>query len=244
MMYKKIVLLTGSEGLLGKSVVDMLSEKYFIIGLDLKIVGKKFEKNKFEKFKADITKEKELKKIIKIINHKYRIIDVLLNCAVKQNFLQIEKQTFKSFVESINTNIGGVFLTIKNFIPLLRKSTAPLIINLGSIYGIVSGNPGIYTDKKRNTSDAYAASKAAIIQLTKYYAVHLSKYKIRVNCISPGGIENNQGKNFIKNYSKKTPTGRMAKKEEIVQGIKILIDDECKYINGHNLVIDGGFTVW
>ena len=65
-----------------------------------------------------------------------------------------------------------------------------------------------------------------------------------MNCISPGGIENNQGKNFTKNYSKKTPTGRMAKKEEIVQGIKILIDDECKYINGHNLVIDGGFTVW
>ncbi len=126
----------------------------------------------------------------------------------------------------------------------MKKSKSPLIINLGSIYGIVSSDPKIYTDTKRNTSDVYAASKAAIIQLTKYYAVHLSKYNIRVNCISPGGIKNNQGKDFINNYSKKTPLNRMAEKEEIIKAIEIMIDDECKYINGHNLVVDGGLTIW
>ena len=169
---------------------------------------------------------------------------MLLNCAVHQNFFPIEKQTFKSFTKTLVNNVGSVFLTTKSFIPLLKKSKSPLIINLGSIYGIVSGDPKIYTDTKRNTSDVYAASKAAIIQLTKYYAVHLSKYNIRVNCISPGGIKNNQGKNFINNYNKKTPLNRMAEKEEIVKAIKILIDDECKYINGHNLVVDGGLTIW
>ena len=100
----------------------------------------------------------------------------------------------------------------------------------------------IYPTKKV-TSDAYAASKAAIIQLTKYYAVHLSKYKIRVNCISPGGIFNNQNKKFIKNYIKKVPLKRIADLYEVVNGVKILIKNESKYINGHNLIIDGGYTI-
>ena len=106
----------------------------------------------------------------------------------------------------------------------------------------MSGDPLIYPTKKV-TSDAYAASKAAIIQLTKYYAVHLSKYKIRVNCISPGGIFNNQNKKFIKNYTKKVPLKRMADLYEVVNGVKILMKNESKYINGHNLIIDGGYTI-
>ena len=243
-MYKKIVLLTGSEGLIGKGIVNFLSNKYFFICLDKKIYGKKYVKEKYQKFIVDTINEKQVNKVINLIKKKYKKIDVLLNCAVHQNFFPIEKQTFKSFTKTLVNNIGSVFLTTKSFIPLLKKSKSPLIINLGSIYGIVSGDPKIYTDTKRNTSDVYAASKAAIIQLTKYYAVHLSKYNIRVNCISPGGIKNNQGKNFINNYSKKTPLNRMAEKEEIVKAIKILIDDECKYINGHNLVVDGGLTIW
>ena len=133
---------------------------------------------------------------------------------------------------------------IKYALNFLKKSNNPNIINLGSIYGLVSGDPNIYTDTKRNTSDAYAASKAAIIQLSRYYAIHLSKYKIRVNSISPGGIYRNQGADFVKNYSKKTPLARMAKVEEIVNSIIFLLDQGSSYINGHNLVVDGGFTSW
>ena len=72
---------------------------------------------------------------------------------------------------------------------------------------------------------------------------YLAKYKIRVNCISPGGIYNDQNKKLIKNYVKKVPLKRMAKLNEVVDGVRMLMRNDSSYINGHNLVIDGGFTI-
>ena len=174
---------------------------------------------------------------------KFKHIDTIINCFVEQNYLSFEKQSSVKFNSSLRTNVGAIFTITKLFYKLFKNSTNPQIINLGSIYGSVSGDPKIYPDGKV-TSDVYAASKGAIIQLTKYYAVHLSKYKIRVNCVSPGGIFNNQDKRLIKNYIKKVPMKRMANVSEIVESIKFLLSEKCKYLNGHNLVIDGGFTSW
>ena len=144
----------------------------------------------------------------------------------------------------LKVNIGGSFLLTKHSIKFLKKANNANILNIGSIYGFLSGDPRIYTDTKRNTSDAYAASKAALIQLAKYYAIHLAKYSIRVNSVSPGGIYNNQGKDFIYNYSQKTPLLRMANVEEIVNSILFIISDKASYINGHNFIVDGGLSSW
>ena len=134
---------------------------------------------------------------------------------------------------------------IKHGSLLMRKEkNSGSIINIGSIYGIVSGDPRIYTDSARNTSEVYGASKAGVIHMTKYFAVHLAPFDIRVNCISPGGVFNNQGEDFVKNYSYKTPLGRMAKDSEITSAALFLASDESSYITGHNLVVDGGFTAW
>ena len=208
---------------------------------------KKKKKNFFNKnviyFQCDVNNSKKLKKIKEKIKKKNKFIDIIINCFVEQNFYTFEKQSYKNFNSSLKTNVGGIFLVTKLFYQLLARSNNPQIINLGSIYGVLSGDPNIYPNNKV-TSDVYAASKGAIIQLTKYYAIHLSKYKIRVNCISPGGIFNYQNKEFIKRYIKKVPMKRMADVQEIVEGIKLLLSERCKYINGHNLIIDGGFTSW
>ena len=186
--------------------------------------------------------EKKLINIKKQIKKKVKKIDIIINCFVDQNYLSFEKQTLKNFKNSINTNICGTFLITKIFYRLLKKSKDAQIINFGSIYGMVSADPKIYPNQKV-TSDAYAASKAAIIQLTKYYAVNLNKYNIRVNCISPGGIFNNQNAKLINNYVKKVPLKRMANINEIIGSVKLLLSDKSKYINGHNLVVDGGYTI-
>lgn len=237
----KIVLLTGSSSLVGQAVIKDLSKDCFLICLDKNILKSINSKNIFY-FKSDVTSEKKLNQIKKRIEKKFKRIDVVINCFVNQNYETFEKQSLKKFSTAITDNICGTFLITKIFFNLLKKSNNAQIINFGSIYGIVSGDPLIYPTKKV-TSDAYAASKAAIIQLTKYYAVHLSKYKIRVNCISPGGIFNNQNKKLVKNYTKKVPLKRMADLNEIVNGVKILMKNESKYINGHNLIIDGGYTI-
>lgn len=235
------ILITGSSSFVGKALIKELCKNNQIFCIDRKI-AKKINSSNVTYFSSDIINEKKLIKIEKQIKKKVKKIDTIINCFVDQNYLPFEKQTLNKFKNSINTNVCGTFLTTKIFYNLLKKSKDPQIINFGSIYGLVSGDPKIYPNQKV-TSDVYAASKAAIIQLTKYYAVSLSKYKIRVNCISPGGIFNNQNKKLVKNYIKKVPLKRMANINEIIGSVKLLISDKSKYINGHNLIVDGGYTV-
>ena len=127
---------------------------------------------------------------------------------------------------------------------LLAESANPAIVNIGSIYGVVSSDPRIYTDCSRMNSEAYSASKAGVIQLTKYFSAHLAEHKIRVNCVSPGGIFNNQGDDFVKNYSHRTPFSRMATVDEICGAIIFLASIDSNYITGQNIIVDGGFTSW
>lgn len=237
----KIVLLTGSSSLVGKAIIKSLSKNCFLICIDKKISRSNSSENVLY-IQSDVTNEKRLNEIKKKIEKKFKKIDVVINCFISQNYEPFERQSLKKFSMAVTNNICGTFLITKIFFKLLKKSNSAQIINFGSIYGMVSGDPSIYPNKKV-TSDAYAASKAAIIQLTKYYAVHLSKHQIRVNCISPGGIFNNQNRKLVKNYIKKVPLKRMAELNEIVNGVNMLMKDGSKYINGHNLVIDGGFTI-
>jgi len=231
------ILITGSSSYVGTALIKELSKSNQIFGIDKKIIKKKILPN-VKYFESDVMNEKKLIDIKK----KIKKIDIIINCFVDQNYQLFEKQTLKKFKNSITTNICGTFLITKIFYDLLKKSKNPQIINFGSIYGIVSGDPKIYPNQKV-TSDAYAASKAAIIQLTKYYAVNLTKHNIRVNCISPGGIFNNQNTKLIKNYIKKVPLKRMANIEEIIGSVELLLSDKSKYINGHNLIVDGGYTI-
>ena len=237
----KRILITGSSSYVGMALIKDLSMTNQLFCIDKKIIKKNNLPND-QYFTSDVMNEKKLINIKKQIKKKVKKIDIIINCFVDQNYLSFEKQTLKNFKNSINTNICGTFLITKIFYRLLKKSKDAQIINFGSIYGMVSADPKIYPNQKV-TSDAYAASKAAIIQLTKYYAVNLNKYNIRVNCISPGGIFNNQNAKLINNYVKKVPLKRMANINEIIGSVKLLLSDKSKYINGHNLVVDGGYTI-
>lgn len=108
----------------------------------------------------------------------------------------------------------------------------------------MSPDPRIYGNSELNSPEVYAASKGAVIQLTRYLAVRFAKYNIRVNCISPGGVVNNQSRRFIKSYNNKVPMARMANPEELKGALVYIASDASSYVTGHNLVVDGGFTIW
>ena len=121
------------------------------------------------------------------------------------------------------------------------------IVNVASHYGIISPDPRIYGESDRRNSETYGATKAGIIQLSKYYAVHLAQHQINVNTVSPGGIfntENPQSDAFLGKYSDRCPLGRMANTLEIIDPILFLLSEGASYINGHNLVVDGGMSAW
>ena len=116
------------------------------------------------------------------------------------------------------------------------------IVNISSIYSLLSPDFKIYRKTKMGNSAAYSASKAAINQLTRWFASQLSP-NIRVNSISPGGVIENQNINFIKKYNKKTLLNRMAKKEEVVGPILFLASNLSRYVNGANIIVDGGLSI-
>ena len=135
------------------------------------------------------------------------------------------------------------------FSHLMDKSIEGSVVNVASHYGIISPNPTIYTDCDRRNSEIYGASKAGLIQMTKYFAVNalMDGVKVRVNAVAPGGILNPlepQGEDFIKRYSSLCPMGRMGDENEILGPILFLMSSLSSYVNGHTLVIDGGMTSW
>ncbi|MFH0754726.1 MAG: SDR family oxidoreductase [Candidatus Omnitrophota bacterium] len=175
-------------------------------------------------------------------------VDVLVNNAGVSVFEPFEERPEASFDWVMGVNLKGTFHCIRAYALQVKKTgKAGAIVNIGSIYGVVSPDPRIYTDCARKNSEVYGATKAGIIQMTKYFAVHLAPEHIRVNCVSPGGIFNPQapqGEDFVKNYSARCPMGRMADAQDMVGAVLYLSSQAAGYTNGQNLVVDGGSSSW
>lgn len=148
----------------------------------------------------------------------------------------------------MDVNLKGTLLCSKEFIKHRKENgNHGTVVNIASHYGLISPDPRIYIDCDRQNSEIYGATKAGIIQMTRYYAVHAAPFDIRFNSVSPGGVrnpENPQGPEFQKEYNLRCPAGRMAETHEIVGAIIFLLSPAASYINGHNLVVDGGMTCW
>jgi NAD(P)-dependent dehydrogenase (short-subunit alcohol dehydrogenase family) len=129
-------------------------------------------------------------------------------------------------------------------IPYFKENEQGVIVNVSSTYGNVSPNKSIYGNSGINSPVAYATSKAAIINLTRYLATHLADQHIRANVLSPGGVFNNQSEEFLRNYTELTPLKRMASAEDYQGAILYMMSDASKYMTGANLVVDGGWTAW
>ena len=132
---------------------------------------------------------------------------------------------------------------------MLTQSNGGTIVQTASIYGFLAPDQRIYEGSKYlghqiNSPAVYAASKAAVIGLTKYLASYWGNKRIRVNAISPGGVESGQNKQFNENYSSRVPMGRMAELNEIEAALLFLVSDSSSYITGQNLVVDGGLSSW
>ena len=143
-----------------------------------------------------------------------------------------------------DVNLRGTFLLSQKLLPQLQKANGAAVINFSSTYGNVSANPMIYGVSGINSPVAYATSKSGILNLTRYMAIHLAKYAIRVNCLSPGGVFNNQDEGFVEKYSSLTPLGRMSRAEEYVAPIVYMLGPGASYMTGSNLIVDGGWTSW
>ena len=259
----KKIIITGGLGLLGASLVEKLAlDGAKLIILDLKNVNflKKIKnynliKNNLTYFKCDVSEKKDLLKVKKKIFNRFNKVDVLINAAALNDSVEkkpniktskFENYSLNDWNKSIKANLTSIFLCCQVFGIKMVSQDEGSIINIASTYGIVAPDQKIYTNKKSKQifykNPSYPATKSGVISLTRYLASYWGEVGIRVNSISPGGIQNKQNKDFIKKYSSKTLLKRMAMPHEIYGVVKLLCSQESSYITGSNIVVDGGWT--
>ena len=266
----KIIVITGGSGFLGSEFSSTLSDVGAIpIILDknnasLELLKKKFIKKKQRGFffLVDLNNETKVNVVINSIIKKYRKIDCLINAAgftgedmlkTDSNFFEkFENYDFKLWQKSLNGNLSSTFILTKSVAKHMLKRKKGSIINIASDVGIISPDHRIYEANKKinykgvnfNTPLSYSVAKSGIISMTRYLATYWAKKGIRVNCVSPAGVYKKHNKKFVEQLSEKIPMGRMAKPEELTGAIIYLCSDASSFVTGHNLVVDGGRTIW
>jgi len=258
----RTAILTGSAGRLGKHFANILSEAGAnLVLIDIneqknnqlaKSINKKYH-TKTSAFRIDISNKESLKKLKKEILKKYRTIDILVNNAffnpsINQKSKTINFETFplENWNKVIGINLTGIFLCCQEFGKTMVKQKRGVIVNISSIYGLVGADQRIYGNSKLNSQVSHAATKGAIVNLTRFLAAYWHRKNIRVNTLTLGGVEDKSymKNSFIKKYSEKTMLGRMAKKDDFNGALLYLVSDASSYMTGANLVIDGGWTSW
>jgi len=183
-------------------------------------------------------------------------VDVLLNNAATKGadlaafFAPFEHYSLETWREVMAVNLEGMFLVAQAVgRHMIERGQGGSIIQTASIYGVVAPDNRIYEgsrylDREINTPAVYAASKAAVLGLTRYLAAYWAMQHIRVNSITPGGVQSGQNDEFERRYSARVPLGRMAHADEVSGAVLYLASDASSYVTGQNLVVDGGLTAW
>jgi NAD(P)-dependent dehydrogenase (short-subunit alcohol dehydrogenase family) len=203
---------------------------------------------------VDLSKEQAVKRWAKKILAHFGAIDVLVNNAAtktKNFFAPLESFSLDEWNEVMAVNVTGMFLAVRELGPSMVKKGKGSIINIGSIYGIVGPDQRIYEgsyyeamDDSINTPLIYSVTKGAVAAMTKYLATYWGPKGVRTNTLIPGGVCSGQNETFQTRYASRVPLGRMAQAEEMVGALIFLASDASSYVNGQNIIVDGGWTAW
>jgi NAD(P)-dependent dehydrogenase (short-subunit alcohol dehydrogenase family) len=237
----KVIIVTGGSGLIGREIIKDITSKGGIainadIGVRTDLVNRTIH--------ADITSEESIEAIIKLIYENFGRIDGLVNNAyprTKDWGAIFEEITYNSWKQNVDMQMNSVFLFIQKLAPFLIESKGS-VVNVASIYGVVGNDMSLYENTKIKTAPAYTAIKGGVINLTRYLASYYGRRGVRFNCVSPGGIFDNQDSIFVRNYEDKVPMARMGNPDDIAPSVAFLLSEDAKYITGQNLIVDGGWT--
>ena len=159
---------------------------------------------------------------------------------------RIEDVPFDDFRATLDVNLVGVFQTIQVFGAAMRDRGRGSIVNIGSLYASVAPEPRFYEHMQLDPPflkpAAYGASKAGVVNLTRYFARLWGPHGVRVNVLSPGGVRGEQDSQFVSKYCDRVPLGRMAEPDDLRGPLLFLASDASRYVTGHELRVDGGFT--
>jgi NAD(P)-dependent dehydrogenase (short-subunit alcohol dehydrogenase family) len=257
----KVAVVTGGAGILGRRFCQGLADSgasVAVVDIDKSSaleVARPLGANA-DGFSCDISDPNSVADCIAAVLERFGRIDVLHNNAASKSsdvrafFEPFETYSLSTWREVMAVNIDGMFLIAQAVgRHMIERGGGGSVIQTASIYGLVGPDPRIYEGSDYlggpiNTPAVYAASKAAVIGLTKWLATHWALHGIRVNCLVPGGVASGQNSLFSDKYSSRVPLGRMAEADEMVPALLYLASPASSYVTGQVLAVDGGWTAW
>jgi len=258
---REIVLITGVSGQLGGEYAQaFLQRGAQVAGLDIRPsagcdAARAQYPERFMFYAADVTSKTSLQQALVQITEKFGTPTVLINNAAIDSPPSAppeENGPFEEYPEAswdkvVDVNLKGVYLSCQVFGAAMAKAGKGSIINIASIYGVVSPDQNLYEYRRKRGEVffkpvAYSASKSGILNLTRYLAVYWAKKNVRVNSLTIAGVFNNQEQAFLDVYCGRIPVGRMANADEYNGSVLFLAAPASQYMTGANLVIDGGWT--
>ncbi len=247
----KLAVVTGGGGLFGKQICRTLCEMgakvsiTHFLPVEIEFSNQlNSEGYDTESIFMDLASEESIVSYRDHVVKKYGKVDILVNCAVVRAGGDIEHTTKEQWEFTSKNNSLGLFLMCKYFLEPMVEKKSGTILNISSIQGCNGPNFPVYGNTGMTSPVFYTYEKWGVVGLTKYIANAYGKYNIRCNCISPGGYYNGQPAEFVENYNRLTPLGRMAGDDDLKGAIAFFTSDASQYITGQNLPVDGGWTSW
>lgn len=253
----KKILVTGAGGHLGRVLCEYLvfdGAEVFAVdvnqhGLDQMRAELGEQGDSIVTFCADLASESDRVELSKSLREKTDYLDGAVFAAAFVGTSELEgwavdfaDQSLSAWRAALELNLTAPFHLTQLLEGLLRNGTNPSIVNVGSIYGSLAPDWGLYQGLDMANPAGYGASKGGLVQLTRWLASALAP-DIRVNMVSPGGIARDQPEDFVRRYEAKTPLGRMATEQDMMGAIVSLLSRSASYVTGQNLIVDGGFGI-
>lgn len=262
----KVAVVTGGGGILGRGFCTALAAhgaRVAVVDISqasvqetVQAVERELPGSVARGYDVDITNPVAVRGMTERIVADFGAIHVLHNNAASKSsnvrafFTPFEDYPLEIWREVMSVNLDGAFLVAQSVgAQMVRQGTGGSIVQTASIYGVVGPDQRIYEGSDYlggpiNTPAVYSASKGAIIALTRHLATYWAKAGIRVNTLTPGGVESGQNSVFRDKYAGRVPMGRMGRADEMQAALVFLASDASSYITGQNLVVDGGLTCW
>jgi NAD(P)-dependent dehydrogenase (short-subunit alcohol dehydrogenase family) len=261
---ERVIVVTGAFGQLGRQFcAALLARGARVVALDQAADAERASSlfgtgsDRVLALRADITDRAALESALAAIEAHFGIPDGLVNAAALDSppgAPASENGPFETYPESswdrvMAVNVKGTLLACQVIGGRMAAAGRGSIVNVSSIYGIVSPDQRIYEYRRAGGDDffkpvAYSASKSALLNLTRYLATYWAKSNVRVNTVTFGGVFNNQDEQFLAGYTARVPLGRMARPDEYNGAIVFLLSEASSYMTGSNMVLDGGWTAW
>jgi len=258
-MKDRVAIITGGAGHLGRAAAEATAE------MGATVVLLDFHVDRLAETAADLSArfpvpvvpmevdledEAAVRRTADAITARFPAVDALINVAALVGTSPLEgwtkplmEQSSATWRRALEVNLTAVFVLCQALAPSLRRSRRGSVINVASTYALVGPDPRLYEGTSMYTPAAYAASKGGIVQLTRWLATELAP-DVRVNTITPGGIERGQPAVFQERYRQRTPLDRMGAEEDLKGAFAYLASDLSAYVTGQNVVVDGGWTCW